>query len=380
VIQVPYAVSIIFFILWLLSASYTAFALFRLVTFRLPKPAEGDELPRVTVLKPLSGLELLLEENLTTFCEQDYPHYQTIFSVDDRSDPAAVVAQRVIDSHPACDARLVAGSGATSLANPKIKNLIAAMPYVSGEIVVISDSDMRADSRYLRGVVAPFSDARVGGVTAMYGAFSTPPLASRLGALAVNDSFIPSVLVASTFGPLRYCFGATMAVRKSVLDQIGGIAAIGKTLADDYTLGLLVRAAGYRMAVAGTIPLTLVSESTLHDLLVREVRWARTVRSVEPFGYAGTIITYPLLFALLNLLFAPRPWLGAALFAATVIVRLALNLCAQRVLRIPGRPQPWLVSLREAASLYVWAAGLVGTKARWRTRDVNVKSASRKVG
>ncbi len=367
-IHAPLVVAQLFLALTAASICYTSFALFRVATLRFPS-AGSETKPAITILKPLFGPEEQLQENLASFCDQKYPCYQVIFAVRDSDDPALAVAERVRAARPQREI-VIASGGNAALSNPKIENLAAAMPLVTGEIIVIADSDVRAPAGYLDAIAAAFTSARVGAVTTLYGAASTETFAARLGALHVNDEFTPSVLVATALQPLRYCLGATMAVRRGVLDEIGGIESIGATLADDYALGALVSARGYRIALAATIPLTLISEASLGELLARELRWARTIRAVRPLGYAGSVVTMPLPFALLTLLLWPNAATGVGLFLLALVLRLALHLAAHRRLSIPGRPEPWLLPVREVLSLVVWALGLFGGISRWRTRNL----------
>lgn len=359
-----------------LSFIYTCTAFVRMTTLRLSKAAQGENLPAITILKALSGSEPELEENLATFCEQEYPSYNVVFAVRDASDPAAAVARRVMQSHPNCKAEMVTGGG-PPLLNPKIENLCAAIAKITGEIVVIADSDMQVKSSYLRSIAGAFEDENVGAATAIFGARALPTFAAHLGAMLVNEQFIPSALVAIATQRLAFTLGATMAVRRRVLDELGGLAALGTTIADDYMLGHLAVTRGYRVALAGTIPLTLVCESNLHELLVREVRWARTVRSVRPVGYVGSLLTYSLFFAVVNAIVSgifngPLLFAGGLLLA-TLLLRLALNMQARHVLGVPGRARPWLVPVREGLSVVVWIAGLFGASARWRERQVELR-------
>lgn len=371
-IHAPLAVSVFFLLFATLSFLYTDFAVFRVVTLKAVQRSHCKT-PSMSVLKPLAGLEPELEENLRSFCEQEYPLYQIVFCAHDDGDPALGVARRIAASMPQRDIVVVSGGG-RPLVNPKIENLQAAMPRATGEIVVVADSDMRVDSQYLRQVADAFDDSRVGAVTALYSARASGGIVSELGALFVNDQFAPSVLVATALQPLRFCFGATMAVRRGVLAQIGGLGAIGATIADDYALGDIVAKAGWRVALASAVPSTLVSETTLRALFTREVRWARTIRAVRPAGYAGTVIAFPLLFGVLNVLFAPSLLAPSLLLFAALAVRVGLHLWAHRVLRVPGRPQPWLVPLREALSVAVWCAGVFGSWGWWRGRKMSVRT------
>jgi ceramide glucosyltransferase len=356
-----------------LSFIYTCVAFARVATLRLPQDGRGEKLPTITILKALSGSEPELAENLATFCEQDYPSYNVVFAVREAADPATIIARRVIQSHPNCNAEIVSGGG-PPLLNPKIENLCAAIPKISGEIVVIADSDMQVKPSYLRRIAAAFEDQTVGAATAIFGARALPAFVAHLGAMLVNEQFVPSALVAISMQRLAFTLGATMAVRRRVLDEIGGLAALGTTIADDYMLGHLTAGRGYRVALAGTIPLTLVSESNLRALLVREVRWARTVRSVRPLGYAGSIFTYSLFFAVANLvvaaIFNSLVLPAGGLLLATFVIRVALHIRARRALGVPGTARPWLVPVREGLSVLVWIAGLFGASARWRKHRV----------
>lgn len=368
-IHAPAALAQLSLALTAASICYTSFALVRVLALRLPKSGNETK-PAITVLKPLFGLEPQLEENLASFCDQQYPRYQVIFAASDPDDPALAVARRLRDARPRAAIAIASGGGVTPLVNPKIENLVAAMPLATGEVILIADSDIHVSTGYLDAIAAAFADSDVGAVTALYGARATAGLVAHLGALHVNDEFTPSVLVATALQPLRYCLGATMAVRRSVLEAIGGIEKLGATLADDYALGALASGKGYRVAFAATIPLTLIAEPRLGELIARELRWARTIRAVRPLGYAGSVLTLPLPFALLTLLLWPDPAIGLGIFLLALALRVALHLAARRRLGVPDRPQPWLVPLREALSLGVWALGLFGGVTRWRSRNL----------
>ncbi|MBV9278413.1 MAG: glycosyltransferase, partial [Candidatus Eremiobacteraeota bacterium] len=177
--------------------------------------------PDVTVFKPLRGEEPQLYENLCSFCDQQYGDFRVIFGVADRNDPAYAVAERVRKKFPSRDIVLSVGAD-PSATNPKIANLIAMSAHARGEIFVIADSDMRVDRNYLRSIVAPFEDQRTGAVTCLYRAHALNGFSSLFGAMHVNAYFAPSVLVASRIEDLAFALGATIAVRKTVLDEIGG--------------------------------------------------------------------------------------------------------------------------------------------------------------
>ena len=267
--------------------------------------------PPITIIKPLYGLEPELAANLASFCNQDYPLFQVIFCATDPDDPAVEVARSVAQSFPTVDARVIVADAAR-LANPKIANVQCAEAAAKYDLLAISDADMRVDRDYLRAIAAPFADAEVGAVTCLYGAVPQETLVGALGAMFVNDHFAPSVLVAGALEPLRYCFGSTMAVRRSVLARIGGLHVLGASLADDHTLGREVAARGLRVALAPYLTRSMLGKETLRELWRRELRWARIIRSVRPIGSTLAVVTYVLPIALAAWLCHPRSFIRNA--------------------------------------------------------------------
>jgi ceramide glucosyltransferase len=356
--------------------TYCAIALFALLRFARPSrlatlaPQDGG-CPAVTILKPIHGLEVELFENLCSFCDQDYPQYQVIFGVQRGDDPAIDVIRRVIARFPGRDLALVIGDRAAN-GNPKVANLATMLTVARYDLLFIADADMRVDRRYLAEVSAEFEDAAVGAATCLYAGVPLGGLASQLGALHFNDQFAPSVLVATLGGPPRFCFGSTMAVRRAVLDALGGIAALAPHLADDYMLGALVSAQGYRVALSRYVVRNIVVEPGVAALLEHELRWARTIRSVQTAGYVFSFVTFPLPLAILWLLFAitnPAAWIALGVVLA---LRIAMHYVARNALGAGEAPHVWLLPLRDCLGLGVWAAGLFGNKATWKDQEVSI--------
>ncbi|MGB6986780.1 MAG: bacteriohopanetetrol glucosamine biosynthesis glycosyltransferase HpnI [Candidatus Aquilonibacter sp.] len=350
--------------------AYCAIALFALVRFlRRPQPntARGTG---VTILKPIHGLEVELFENLRSFCDQDYPRYQVIFGVQRTDDPAIEVIQRVIACFPERDLTLVV-DGRRASGNPKVANLANMIDRAKYELLFIADADMRVDRRYLAAVGAEFEDDGVGAATCLYAGVPRGGLASQLAALHFNDQFAPSVLVATLAGPPRYCFGSTMAVRRSALEAIGGIAALSPYLADDYMLGALISAHGYHVALSRYVVRNVVAEPSLAALLQHELRWARTIRSVQTVGYVFSFVTFPLPFAVMWVAFAATNATAWAALAITLALRTAMHFTARSAYGTGESPPAWLIPLRDCLGLAVWAMGLFGNKATWRGEEVS---------
>jgi len=343
--------------------------------------AEGSETstrtptarPTVTILKPVRGIEPGLAENLRSFCAQDYPGFHVVLGVPNPHDEALDVIQRVAAEFPD-RTTVVAGDGIARFRNPKIATLAPMIAHATGEILVIADSDMRVTPDYLDAVVDAFAGERVGAVTCIYcGEPAADDLASALGAMWITEQFAPAALVATAVEPMTYCFGGTMAVRASVFDQIGGLAALGDQLADDATLGRLVTEHGYRVALADYVVTNVVAEAGIGALLQHELRWARTIRSVRPLSYAGLIVTFPVPLAALAFVLARRRRTPAVALAAAVLVRLALHGAANGASAARRRPHAALTVIRDVLGMAAWCAGFWGHTVVWRDQRLDVR-------
>lgn len=374
-----HAVSYITLALLALSFCYFGLAIAGVVRFgrrlRSAAPA-GDCLP-VTILKPLCGLETGLAENLRSFCEQDYASYQIVFGVRDRNDPAVPVIARLQADYPDRDIALVVADR-TAGNNHKISNLANMMAVAKHDILAVSDSDMRVGPDYLRSIAAPFARGEVGAATCLYSGIARGGLASRLGAMFVNDWFLPSALLPAMAGDLEFCFGATMAVRRDVLRELGGFEALADYLADDYMLGQFVVRQGYRIALVPYMVENIIHEPGLKTLFLHELRWARTIRSVQPVGYTLSAITEILP---LSGLAALAVWVASAsalpaiaILASALAIRIGLHYAVCVALPTCPAFAPWLIPLRDLLSLSVRVASFFGSTVRWREQTFSIRA------
>jgi ceramide glucosyltransferase len=336
---------------------------------RLRAPAGAGYEPPLTVMKPLCGPEEGLAENLRSFCRQDYGTYQIVFGVADSGDPAIAVVESIRGEFPECDIALVVDPRLVGV-NRKAANLANMLSAAKHDILVISDSDMRVLPDYLARVAAPFADRGTGAVTCLYAGNPRGKLPSRLGAMFINDWFFPSSLIPPMFGDLAFCFGATMAVRRTVLNRFGGFEALAEHVADDYMLGHLTVRQGYRIALAPCVVENVVCEPSFRSLFLHELRWARTIRSVQPAGFALAFVTEALPLSLLAALAVHAVTASAGLAAVPVLLalsmRLAVHAAAWRTLAPAARFMPWLIPLRDLYSFCVRVASFFGRQVHWR--------------
>jgi ceramide glucosyltransferase len=336
--------------------------------------------PPVSVLKPLYGAEPRLYENLLSFVDQDYPAVQIVFGVRNSDDGALPIARRVIAERPGCDIALVVDSRVSGR-NLKVANLVNMLPAARHGILVFADSDMRVGRDYLAAVTTPLGDPAIGLVTCLYkgrpaSGTSALGLWSRLGALHINFGFLPGALLAEALGAGGGCFGATIALRRAVLERIGGLAVVRDELADDHRIGTAVREAGYATALSPYLVETSVSEKSLKDLWQHELRWARTVRLMAPVGFAGSVITHAVALAVVAALACGFSLTSLGFLAMSCALRWASAAAIARTLRLRTAGL-WLLPIRDLLSFAVFIGSFCGRSVSWRDELFRIEPSGR---
>jgi ceramide glucosyltransferase len=328
----------------------------------------AEAVPGVTVLKPLHGDEPGLFENLSSFCAQDYPgRMQVVFGVQDPSDAAVAVVKRLQNFQAARDLNLLIETKVHGL-NRKVSNLVNMAPRIQHDVVVIADSDMRVDPSYLSRVIAALDAPGVGAVTCLYYGLPVAGVWARLSALAINAHFLPGVVFGLKLGLACPCFGSTLALRRQTLGEIGGFMAFLDCLADDYAMGEALRARGYAISIPPFAIAHMCTQSSPRDFWCHELRWARTIKSIDLVGYAGSIIAHPLPWALIAALLgagstALLPAITIAL--ASIVCRMALLRQVERAYALPPQPY-WLVPAHDLWSFILFVVSFCGRDVSWK--------------
>jgi ceramide glucosyltransferase len=360
----------------MVAAGYAVMALIAVLIWQSKEGTNtAGRLPPVTVLKPLCGAEPGLYENLRSFCLQDYPEFQIVFGVRDRDDPALAVVARLLAEFPALPIDVVVDPRQHG-SNRKVSSLINMLGRARHDVLVMADSDAYVGPDYLKTVTAPLLDRKVGLVTCIYHGEPTPRIWSRLGAMYVNEWYMPSVLMARLFGHEGYTSGQTICMRRETLQGIGGLRAIADHLADDYQLGELVRRLGLRIVLSPYVLRAEHHEPTL-DLLVRhEVRWMRTLRVLRPRSFRLIFFGFSLPLAVLGMLLCvagsmPSMW-AWILFQVTVFARLALHFSHRLRGERPLFSDFWLVPARDLLLCWVWWRTFFTSRITWRGGEFDV--------
>jgi len=321
---------------------------------------EPRQFPPVSILKPVHGLDPHFCEAAGSHALIDYPEFEILFGVSDPDDPAIPEIEKLIAKFPRRAIRLVMTSPAT--ANRKVGTLVELAAQARHSILVVNDSDIRVPADYLRRVVAPLEDPGVGLVTCLYRA-RADSWPGRFEAVGVAADFAPGVLVAPLAGVNGFALGSTMAFRAEDLARIGGFAAIGDYIADDYQLGNRIAALGLRIVLSRCVVETSLPDRSWGDVWRHQLRWARTIRVSRGGGYAGLPLANGTLWAVA--LAAAGAWRWAA---AVLLLRLAAGLVTGLWALQDRRPTlDWaLVPLRDLAGVALWVWGLFGSTVVWR--------------
>jgi ceramide glucosyltransferase len=332
--------------------------------------------PGITILKPLYGDEPGLFDNLASFCNQNYQgDVQIICGVRDPNDRAIAVFKSLQNAYAGRDLDLVVD--ATLLgSNRKVSNLANMAARIRHDVVIVADSDMRVDPDYLSRVVAALEAPGVGAVTCLYYGVPATGIWGQLAALAINAHFLPSVVLGFRLGLARPCFGSTIALRRETLAEIGGFRAFADRLADDYAIGEALQCRGRNIAIPPFAIAHQCTQTSARELWKHELRWARTIRSIDPLGYAGSIVTHAFPWALIAAILDA----GSSLFVLTLGMMLAAVasriVLLRRVKRAYGLPpqEYWLVPVRDLLSFVVFIWSFLGRDVSWKGHRYRVFS------
>ncbi len=346
-----------------LATGYTVVAALALRRERRAPARPTGALPPATILKPLCGAEPALYEHLRSFCVQNYPRWQVVFGVRDAHDPALDAVRRLCGEFPELDVGIAVNPTQHGTSS-KVSNLVNMMPLARHDYLVIADSDILVAPDYLERVVTPLLDERVGIVTCLYRAAPRPGLWSLLGSMFVNEWFMPSVRVAALLGSRAFAFGATIALRRATLRQVGGFTALADQLPDDYRLGELTRRLGLRTVLSELEVETCMDEAGPSALVRHELRWLRTIRTVQPLGYALAGITFGLPVAIVGSVLAGGNGATLAMIAITAMARLMVNSAPRSARSLPG--QLWLVAFSDLLGFALWCWSFVTRRVHWR--------------
>ncbi len=338
--------------------------------------AAAAQLPPVSILKPVHGMEAQLEKNIESFYRQDYPNYEILIAADEANDAALEVARQVSARHPHIPTRiLVTGN---PWPNPVVHSFYCLAEAASYDILVTTDSDVEVEPNYLREVVAPLLDPKVGMVTCVYRGKNAAGLWSGLTAIGMSVEMTAGVLVANLLEGMKFGLGPTTVVRKDSLASIGGYTALRDYIAYDFAIGNLIAKAGYRIVLSQHAIHHVVNQGSFRKMWQNQLRWAQTTRYSRPKGHFGSGLIFAIPYGLLGLvaLAGLGHWaLGLAMLAVAIVNRLVeAYMVGWGVVRDPTiRRAPWLYPIRDLLGFAVWFASYLNLRYVWRDSRFELK-------
>jgi len=329
--------------------------------------------PPLSILKPVHGLDPEAYENFASFCHQDYPEFEILFAVGSEQDPAVPIIRKLIIDFPQQPIRLLVGPPKIG-SSDKVNKLCAMARVARHNLLVLSDADIRVGPAHLRAVAAPFRNPKVGAVTCMFTGIPLGSLWSELEAIYLSTDFMPAVLMARAVEGVRFALGATVAVTRASLAEIGGFEALADEAADDYEIGYRIAMRGHRVELVDGGVKTWSCLQTLREFFVQRLRWAIMARQARPLGYLGLIFTQGLPWTTLAAIVAPTRLVAGGFVAAYVILRMAVVW----TMGIWGlhddllKRRWWLVPLWDAFALVIWLNSLLRSRVRWQGSEYRV--------
>ncbi len=353
------------------SLFYCAIAIVAAFRFRQSGAPLLSVYPPVSVLRPLAGAADNTEANLRSVFEQQYDTFEVLLSVHEPSDPAAVIAEKLMREYPHVPSRLII-AGLSPLPNAKVWSLRALLPHAHHELIVMTDSDIALRPDCLRTVISELAQSGTGLVTCPYRAESGPAFWSRLEALGLNTDFLAGMLTQRLLNGMDFAIGCTIATRQSDLRAIGGLEHLQNFLAEDFVMGNLMHRLGRGVTLSrSVIRHHIGNDSFIHNWKHR-LRWARSTRRSRPSGYVGEIFTKPVALALILVAVNSSRWpllLLATLLRAAVVVS-----TAGLILRDPALKRSWwMIPLEDIATFISWILGFFGKTIVWRGRRLVVQ-------
>lgn len=369
-----YWLALVFF--WILillvaaSAAYHVVSIYSAARFFLDKTnflPNKQFTPPVTILKPVRGIDDRAYECWVSCCKQDYPDYEIIFGVRDADDPAIKLIEELKKEFPQRQIKLITSANTIGV-SAKVSNLNNILPYAQHEILVISDSDIYVPQDYLRSVVLPLANEKIGVVTCLYRAIGSTNFAALMETLGISGEFMLGVLVARQLEGVKFALGSTIAIRKKVLNEIGGFFAIADYLSDDFLIGYLSANAGYQVCISNCIVETVLPNYKLSDFLKHQIRWARCTRFSRPSGYTGLLFTFTTVLSLFLIGCFPFSLIAWGVAVPALTIRFLAAWLVGGIWVGDQRLQQYfyLLPIRDIFSFIVWLVSFLGNTVYWR--------------
>jgi cellulose synthase/poly-beta-1,6-N-acetylglucosamine synthase-like glycosyltransferase len=295
------------------------------VTKEMARPL-GKYAPHVTVILPCKGLDPGFNENVQKLLSQDYPSLEVIFAVAAQDDPAYANLVQLTAASSLKTQIIIAGLNARR--SQKINNQLKALEKLSPEteVIVFVDSDVIARSDFLRHLVAPLQDEKVGVCTGYR--FYIASLTNVMSQLRSLWNRMSAWEMANPH--YAFAWGGAMAIRRAVFEKAQVAAAWDSAADDDLSLTTAVKKIGLTVhfvpqclvATDGDSSVAEIVEWTNRQLILTKVYypqlWQRAVARAAIMALWLVAMTASLAIWMAS----GDRWMGLSLLAGLTILPL----------------------------------------------------------
>ena len=332
----------------------------------LRRPALPAAARRVSILRPVCGADQGLADNLRSLLLQDHPDAEVIVGAADANDPALKIARSVAAEFPRARMKVV-HCGPDHSANPKVSNLIALARHATGDLFLISDSNVRAPRNYVSDITGRGVGARAGLASSPIVARPNGSLGAAFESLHINTFLNGGVATMTQLLGAPCVVGKSMLLPRTMLEEIGGFGFLGQFLAEDQVGGEEVASRGHPIVLSPVPVENVLGRFGVRRFAARHVRWARIRRWICPTGYAFEPLLNPVAVATVGALALGTASAGALLVTA-VLLKAVVDLCTERLLAVrrPVWHYLWLVPAKDLLVAALWTVPWFGRTVAWR--------------
>lgn len=245
-----------------------------------------DFQPFASVFVPCRGLDQNLSENLAAIFRQNYPAYEVIFIVDDEKDEAVLIIEGFLQRFG--NSKLIV-AGKAENEGQKVHNLRKSVLEVSekSEVFVFVDSDARPSESWLKNLVEPLADEKIGCSTG-YRWFISKKNNFSSQLRAVWNASIASALGANS--DKNFCWGGSTAIRREIFEMIEMREKLQGTLSDDFAVTRAMKEANLPIYFVPECLTASVEDCNFKELLEFTTRQMKITRVYAPHLWKAAFI------------------------------------------------------------------------------------------
>lgn len=333
------------------------------------------DMPKVTILKPLKGLDDELEENLRSFFRLDYPNYEIVFGLNNGDDPAFKVVRKLVRQNKHIDTHIVVSDFQIGL-NPKINNMFNMSALVWGDFLLISDSNTRVEPDFLKKMMDAIQEPGVGLVTATIRGMGAKRVPAIMENLHINSYVSPNVFVADSLSGIPVVIGKSILLSRKLLEKMGGFAAFKNYLAEDYLLGLRTKEFGLKVKTIPVFVNNINANWSFKRFVNRHTRWAKMRRNLHLHHYLIESFSNPIALATILAMLLPKP-AGFVLLMAVVVIKMLHDIYVSGLVDSDLRWYHYLlIPVKDLLIGVLWWVPFFSNRVNWRENFFRIGRAS----